>query len=285
MKEATQRKRVCDECGDLHTTHRNAYVNKKGNFCSTECIAARRLKTHGQDCQECGSRFVKTAKGSPQVYCSRECGKQATQRKHTRDCIGCGASFINRHKNVYCSNQCRGNHQREQAARNCLFCGKSWYSPRTNAKPRNGKVRYHNAFCSKRCAKQHVKWEHDRKAQCQCGIKTGFRGAVCLDCKWSQSSRFGYLGEWAKGIRAAFDRDQTAWERRVASASQCLKKRLKPRRNKKHKKVTTWSEGIQKARTALQARVHRGQKNPWEKRVIAARHNLGVRARLRQEKN
>lgn len=269
--------RTCDECGLSHFVFRTqAYkTNKNGNFCSKDCRQARRVKIHGKDCVNCGTRFVTQAKDSKQSVCSIECQMRATNEKQKWTCEGCQKEFATRNNGTrFCSMKCFGKHTRSN--RICMCCGKTWYAVRSTIGGRN-----HNAFCGLRCAGAYERWESDRKARCVCGKATGKNNERCVDCvfrpKWHE------LGEWAKGIRGAFDEKPSGWDKRIASACRCLRLRVKRYRPKqglrKRNVVRLWTESIKRGLSSLKAiRSKESKRTEWTLKLETTLGNLRRRS-------
>lgn len=113
-------------------------------------------------------------------------------------CLKCG----NECENKYCSANCFNKHKKQKASRCCLCCGKTWYRKDGSRKQPKGKasIRFHNAFCSRKCAWRYKNAESDRKARCvTCRKPTGMAAVTkCVQCRSGD--------EWEKAIRSALRR-------------------------------------------------------------------------------
>ena len=239
------------------------------------------MKTHGRDCSNCGTRFVPTSKHSKQTECSQECKTKLLKSRRQRNCKQCEKQFDAGHSQKWCSKECYAEWRRDKASRDCVCCGKTWYHARVSrVKAKRSTSRYYNCFCSTACSYRFLTWEANRKARCKCGKATGQQRAKCVDCqptyKWDE------LGEWAKGIRRAFNRTPTDWERRIASAASELRNRNMrgPRLELwTRKRVTTWLQSIKKGLSLLKAiRVKERNRTAWTLKLETSVGNLRRRS-------
>ena len=271
--------RKCEECGAIYPVFASAllHVNKRGNVCSKECRASRRMKTHGKDCKQCGKRYVPQ---TAQEYCSQGC-KTSSRIKHaTVPCKNCGEGFDGSEGGVYCSKKCHAKFMRDEKSCVCLFCCTVFYRYSLSRKvSKHASSKYHNRFCSRRCAKQLVSRESNLNARCSCGKLIGRVGAKCEDC--TCAPRWAELGEWANGIRGAFDAPQTEWSRRCCSAVTSLNRRHRDRvgTQPKLKARSTWEESIKSSMMLMLLRTKNRLMTGWKLRASNAANLLGKRAR------
>ncbi len=276
---------TCEECGVVFMTHSFQKRGKKGWICSAACVKSRRLRIHGQDCRNCGSRYVKeSTKTCNTGFCCRECKTESAKRSRMAVCGHCKEEFENINNTTFCSSKCFAEQKRTEASKNCLCCGKTWYRHSiSKKKSKYATSKYHNCFCSKACAKKYQEYECGRKARCRCGKPTGeSRVNVCTTCK--SASEWAELGPFSDCIGTVFLDSPNDWEKRCHNAASSLRIRnaTTTGREKNKTKGLTWTQVEQREWTALIERCRQRNAAPWQKRIQNAVNLLGKRQRRKQ---
>ena len=107
MADRKRSSRNCDECGVNHQCYRGSEAPETGAFCSKKCRSSHRMKTIGENCQQCGTRFIKRERDSK--YCSVICSVAASRKRKQIRCNWCSCKFVSRSDRSAgaCSSACR----------------------------------------------------------------------------------------------------------------------------------------------------------------------------------
>lgn len=259
----------------------------------------------GCGCRECGLKSRARRKGQYQVcpYCrkwakyrntSRRCRdcadlhvkKTETNRtiKNTRSCPSCKKSFTSTDKRqVYCSRDCGFQGRTlERATVPCGYCGSEVTKPRQHIE------KFHAVFCDLTCQQ---KWRAI-KSNGTDTVSYWTRRSERAKDRWkkTKSRERRKANKWLQIIPKQMARlrskksqaNKTAWERKCESASSTLRQRVVQRpRVARKKAVLSWESAVIRQLKAVEGKVRRQTRGPWERKCDSVASNLRKRAKRR----